>query len=110
MMLYVELWQARPAWLALPQEERERFFGIVGQALEAQFGAGCELAGVALNDVETPRRGNYQFMAVWKVPASRLPDFEATWERIGWHEYFAQENVRGPLIAPETFIERHIGL
>jgi hypothetical protein len=49
-------------------------------------------------------------MAVWKVPASRLPDFEATWERIGWHEYFAQENVRGPLIAPETFIERHIGL
>ena len=43
MHLYVEAWKARPAWLALPPAERERFMATVGQAIGNQLAAGCEL-------------------------------------------------------------------
>ena len=110
MYLYVELWNARPAWHALPLREREAFFATVGQQIEAQLAARGELVGVAVNDAATPRRADYQFLAVWKLAEARVPDFEATWERIGWHAYFEQANVRGALLAPDTFIGQHIAL
>jgi hypothetical protein len=110
MYLYVELWNARPAWRALPLAEREAFFTTVGQRLEAELAAGSELVGVAVNDAATPRRADYQFLAVWKLAEARVPDFEATWERIGWHDYFEQANARGALLAPDTFIGQHIAL
>ena len=55
MYLYVELWKARPVWLTLGKDERERFFGTVGQEIGNQIGAGCELVAVARNDADTPR-------------------------------------------------------
>jgi hypothetical protein len=111
MHLYVEAWKARPAWLALPQADRERFFGIIGEEIGKQLGAGCELVGVALNDADAPRRANYHYVAVWKIPdQGHVQDFEETWERVGFHDYFEQINIRGELMEPDQFAGHMIGL
>jgi hypothetical protein len=49
-------------------------------------------------------------MAVWRVPTEHLPDFEEAWERLGWHEYFEQVNLRGPVLAPDALIAQHLAL
>jgi hypothetical protein len=110
MQLYVELWSARQAWRDLPQSEREQFFGTVGQAIGGEIGAGGELLGVAAANPATDRPIDCQFIAIWRVPDDRLPGFEATWERIGWHRYFDQTNARGTAIAPDAFIGQHLAL
>ncbi len=111
MYLYVEMWKARPAWLALGQAEREQFFATVGQEIGNQLGAGAELVGVARNDTDTPHRADYDYVAVWKIPdMERVHAFAETWVRVGFHTYFDQEDVRGELMAPEAFIGHHLGL
>jgi hypothetical protein len=111
MYLYVEMWRARPAWFALATDERERFFGTVGQEIGSQIGAGCELVGIALNDADTPRRAPYDYLAVWRIPdRERLGAFAATWEWVGFHNYFEQLDVRGAETTPETFVGHMIGL
>jgi hypothetical protein len=56
MELYIELWKAREAWLALAPQEREAFFGVVGQQIGEHLNVGCELVGVAAVDPDTPHR------------------------------------------------------
>ncbi|MDX1547574.1 MAG: DUF6616 family protein [Rhodothermales bacterium] len=58
MHLYVELWNARPAWLTLSAEERHQYFETVG----------AERGGVALNEDGTPHRAGYRYRAAWKMP------------------------------------------
>lgn len=111
MHLYVEAWKARPAWLALSQSERERFFGIIGQKIGSQIAAGCELLGVARNDADAPRRADYEYVAVWTIPdRDRVHAFEETWERVGFHDHFEQVDIRGELMDPEAFAGHMIGL
>ena len=110
MHLYVEAWKARPAWLALPPAERERFMATVGQAIGNQLAAGCELVGVTVNDAAVPRGADYPYMAVWKMEPDHVPAFEDTWERVGWHTYFEQVNLRGALVDPDTFAAHQVGL
>jgi hypothetical protein len=71
MRLYVELWNVRPAWLALSQPERERFFEAIGAELAVQLAAGCEFIGAVNADTDTPHRANYSVYG--DVAAGRWP-------------------------------------
>jgi len=108
MYMYAKLWNARPAWLALSQPEREQFFATLGPEVGAQLTAGCELVGLVIADTDTPRRGAYQYMAIWRMDQAQVPSFEAAWERLGWHDYFEQVNVRGTVVDFETLMANHI--
>ncbi len=111
MYLYVEMWKARPAWLALAQPEREKFFGTIGEEIGKQLSGGAELVGVARNDADTSHRADYDYVAVWKLPdATHVHAFAETWIRVGFHDYFAQEDVRGELMEPNAFIGHHLAL
>lgn len=108
MRLYVELWNTRPAWLALSQPERERFFEAIGAALAVQLDAGCEFIGAVIADADTPHRGNYQYMAMWRMDDGLVRPFEAAWERLGWYTHFEQTNVRGTPVDAGALFAHHI--
>jgi hypothetical protein len=109
MYLYIELWKAKPEWLALSQKERGEYMAQVGPAIEDLTKAGVEIVGWGLNDAETPYRGDYSYLAVWKMPDKELVEqFEKTVEQAGWHKYFKQINARGNLLTPEAAIGKMI--
>ena len=69
MHLYVELWKARPKWLALPAEKRKQYFDKVGSEIQKLTDAGVEIVGFAINDGDTPHRCDSRYLAVWKLPS-----------------------------------------
>ena len=99
--LYVELWNARPAWLELSEQERGAYFDKVGSEIEKLTREGIEIVGFALNDQETPNRSEYRYVAVWRLPSKEhVAMLEKSVSEAGWYEYFDQVNARGELISP----------
>ncbi len=106
MHLYVELWNARPAWLALSAEERGAYFEQVGPAIEQLTNAGVEIVGWAINDDDTPHSSGHTYIAVWKMPNLELVKMlEEIVEGAGWYNYFDQINARGELVGPPPLLE-----
>jgi hypothetical protein len=109
MHLYVELWKFRPAWLELSKEERKSWFEKLLGSLEAQLEAGVEPLGLARNDEDTPLSAGFDFVAVWKMPNQEIArQFENFVEAAGWHNYFEQVNVRGPMMGIDVFSSSHV--
>lgn len=101
MHLYVELWNARPAWSNLDQAGREAYIASIGPGMQELLARGIELFGFAVNDEDTPLRSPHQYLAVWRMAdASQATELEATVEAAGWHDYFEQVNARGELLSP----------
>lgn len=101
MHLYVELWKARPEWLALSPDDRAAYVEQLGPAIAALLGEGVELVGFAVADADAPHGANYPYLAIWRMPTLDLVHrFESGIESAGWHRYFEQVNVRGALQPP----------
>jgi hypothetical protein len=101
MHLYVELWNARPAWHALPIAERAAYVAQLGPAIGGLVERGVELLGFGLTDADAPHAAGYTYLAVWRTPdvdGARL--LEATVEGAGWHAYFEQVNARAAILPP----------
>lgn len=111
MYIYVELWKAKPEWLELSKEAREEYMSQLGPAMEEMAKAGIEIIGWALNDEDTPHRGDYSYIAVWKMPTKEFVlKLEENVEAAEWHKYFEQINARGVIDTPETVIGDMINL
>lgn len=112
MHLYTELWNARPEWLALSEDERKDYIAQVGPGIQKLKEAGIELIGFALNDSDTPYRTNYRYLALWKMPEgkSQARLLEGILEDAGWHNYFEQVNARGELVDPQVALEDMVQL
>ena len=96
MYLYVELWNARPSWLALNAEGRGAFMKKVDDLLKELMSDDVKLIGCALNDGSTAPRLDYRYIAAWQMKdvtgTHKVADGTA---RIGWYEYFDQVNIGG---------------
>ena len=111
MYLYVELWKARSAWIELSREERESWFDNLLASLQEQLQSGVEPLGFARNDEDTPLAAGYDFIGVWRMPNKDIAvQFEKFVDQAGWHAYFEQVNVRGPILEIEAFSSTHIGM
>ncbi len=106
MHLYVELWKARPAWLAMTPEDRAAFVARLEPAVTRLVGEGVQLLGFAVTDADVPHGADYPYMAVWQMPTLELVrHYERGVEAAGWHEYFEQVNARGALQTPASVLE-----
>ena len=106
MHLYVELWKARPSWLAMPATERADWVAKLGPLMEQLTSAGIELLGFAVTDADAPYGTDYPYMAVWRVPSLELVrQFEGGLQATGWHDYFEQVNARGELQPPSLVLD-----
>jgi hypothetical protein len=111
MHIFVELWNARPEWLALSDEERGNYMQQVGAGMGELAKAGIEVVTWAVNDPDTSHRCGYEYLAVWKMPDSKAVKlFEETVEQAGWYNYFEQVNAGGAMSTPEEIIGRLMNL
>jgi hypothetical protein len=110
--ILTEIWRARPRWLALPAEDRQRFFGEkVGPFMMSQLEEGAEILAVAINDNDGDESMDYRYMAVWKFPDKAASDrLEAGAKAMGFLDYFEQVNFSGTAIAPDVLNGDMIGL
>lgn len=109
MHLYLELWRAKPAWLALSSAEREAYGANLGPAIAGLLEVGVELLGFALNDEDTEYRADYTYLALWRMPSKELAmKLERTVIEAGFHDYFDQVNARGALLSPDAAVSHMI--
>ena len=102
MYLYLELWSAREPWLRMSKDERKAFFKSVESVVAEMGESGSEMIAVALNDDDTDRRADYEYLALWRMPDKETAlEFERIIGGLGWYELFHQENMRGADIPAE---------
>lgn len=105
MYLYAELWNFRPAWLALTPAERSAWMTELVAGIGAQIDGGVEPVGFAINDADAPHRSGYDWLAVWKMPdLESVERFEAFVETSGLHQYFEQVNTRGASLELDAMV------
>ena len=104
MYIYVELWKAKRAWLALGPDERKSYLDGIGPAMAALAEAGVEVVSFALNDDDTEHRADYRYVAVWTMPdKERALQLEQAVVDSGFYDYFEQVNARGDSMSPDAF-------
>lgn len=109
MHAFVELWTAKPTWLALSAEQRQAFMDTVGASMGELAAAGIETLGWGYNQPDTDRRVGYEVFAVWTMPgAQELALMQRTVAASGWYDYFDHVNAAGPLQDPPSVIADHI--
>lgn len=89
MLVIIELWKARPSWLAWSAAERNAYLDRVAPAIRDLLADGVEL--VALGRANgTPSHGqDFDYWAIWRFPQRQQQHrFAATMTEIGWHDYF----------------------
>ena len=102
MYLYLELWSARESWLKMSKDERKAFFKSVESVVAEVGESGSEMIAIALNDDDTDRRADYEYLALWRMPDKETAlEFERIIGGLGWYELFHQENMRGANIPGE---------
>ncbi len=94
-----ELYEPKPAWLALDQSGRQQFFETIGSAMPALAALGVE--AIALGEVEATQlhAATQKFFAIWRAPdqtaiAALVSGITAS----GWHAYFDTINATGPAV------------
>jgi hypothetical protein len=111
MHLYVELFKAKDAWLALSTDERGAYMQRVGSSLQGVLDAGAELVGVGAADPRTSHHAGFDFYAVWRLPnADAVQQFENGVEQDDWYTYFEQVNASGELVDYPVMVQRAIEL
>jgi hypothetical protein len=101
MYLYVELWSARPAWLALSPEERAAYMDGIGPAIGQLLEAGIELLGFAVADQDALLASKHVYVGAWRMPSREHAILlEQAVDGARWHEYFEQVNARGAIMDP----------
>lgn len=92
-----ELYSPKPAWLALDQTGRNRFFETVGAGMGALSALGVEPIALGRTDPTTLHAPSQTFFAIWRAPdetgiAALVSGIAAS----GWHDYFETVNATGP--------------
>lgn len=96
MIYFIELWNAKPQWKALPKKEREVYIKKVGEAIQDMVKQGVHVLTWSENKTTDPRKATYDYFAVWTIPSEDLADsFLNLIESAGWYSYFEQTNILG---------------
>ena len=109
MYVLVELWSAKPKWLALSPDERAAFIEQVTAKMNTAVGDGLEALCWAENDVDTAHRAEYDYLGLWKMSdESMVRQFEDAIATTGWYDHFDQVNLRGKWSEPEDVLRKMI--
>jgi hypothetical protein len=96
MYLYVEMWSAKPSWLALSLAEREQFMAKVAAAGPQVAALGAELIGSWRNDEDVDQRLAKNYFIAFRLPDKAAAQaMEAIVRGSGWYDYFDQHNSGG---------------
>ena len=92
-----ELYSPKPAWLALDQAGRHRFFEAIGSGMGALSALGVEALALGEADAATLHAPTQKFFAIWRAPdAAAMNALVSGIAASGWHDYFETINAAGP--------------
>lgn len=105
MYMYVELWNPKPSWVALSQDERKAYLKRLGRAKGTLLKAKATLL-LAVNEPDTPYRAPYEYVSVWTLEDEEgIAQLEAWAREVGWHDYFEQTTSGGKTLPLEDVLE-----
>ncbi|MEO1450856.1 MAG: DUF6616 family protein [Bacteroidota bacterium] len=111
MIYFIELWNAKPEWLALSTEERAAYMGQIGPHIQGLIEKGTQVLTWSANNPATDRRSPYDYFAVWSFPDQTVAnEFQALVQAAGWYNYFEQVNAMGQADSAEGIIGKLIQL
>ena len=111
MITYIEVWNAKEAWLDLSKDERSHYMAALGPAIQQLMASGVSIISWGANEAQTFERASYDFFAVWSFPGiESVKAFEQMVEGAGWYQYFEQVNLAGKTGGPQEVIEKLINL
>lgn len=91
-----ELYNAKPAWLELGPEGRQRFFEAIGSAMPVLSGLGVEAIALGRVDPQKLHSAPQTFFAIWRCPDDAALDALVSGiAQSGWHDYFETLNAGG---------------
>jgi hypothetical protein len=98
MYLYVEMWNAKPTWLALSLQERRQFMAKVAVAAAALGPLGAEVLGAWVNDADVDHRLDKTYFTAFRFPSKEaVQSFEKIVRDSGWYDLFEQTNSSGEI-------------
>jgi len=106
MYLYIEMWNAKPEWLGLSDNERQAFMKNVDEFLRTVMDPEkCSVYGACVNDGDTAPRADYAYLVVWTLKdKSYVKSIADGTSRVGWYEYFDQVNIGGNKISADDLV------
>ncbi len=111
MIYFIEIWNAKQAWLDLSMEERGNYMNQVGAHIQGLLDKGVKVLTWSNNKQETTHRANYDYFAIWTFPDQATADgFQALVEGAGWYNYFEQTNLMGEEASVESVIGQLVQL
>jgi len=111
MIYFVEVWNAKQAWLDLSTEERGNYVQQVGSHIQKLLDAGVKVLTWSTNDATTTHRAGFDYFAIWSFPDQALADqFQQLVEGAGWYNYFEQTNVMGQAGSAENVLGQLVNL
>ncbi|MEM8925525.1 MAG: DUF6616 family protein [Actinomycetota bacterium] len=109
MYTFIELYSLNDKWLALGAEDREALVSQIGDAVEQLADAGVTSLGIGINDADTSKRADYDYVGVWQAPdLASITLLEAGIAASGWYDYVEQVNGRSTLLPPEEILVEHL--
>lgn len=92
----VELYTPKPAWVALDQNGRQRFFEIISSGMAGLSALGIEAVALGEIDATKMHAAPQQFFAIWRFPDEvALNALLSGIATSGWHNYFETINAAG---------------
>jgi len=111
MIYFIEIWNVKPAWLALSQEERGDYMNQVGTHIQGLIEKGVKILTWSHHDTATSQRANFDYFAIWSFPDQATANaFQALVEGAGWYTYFEQSNLMGKEATAQDVIGQLIQL
>ena len=102
MYLFLELWSAKESWLSLSETEKSGFFQKISDGMKDILEPDCKAIGFAINDTDTDKRLDYEYLALWQMPDRETAErFEERLRELDWVEHFPQQHMRGEDISVE---------
>ena len=96
MYLFLELWSAKESWLSLSETEKSGFFQKISDGMKDILEPDCKAIGFAINDTDTDKRLDYEYLALWQMPDKETAErFEKRLRELDWFEHFKQQHMRG---------------
>ena len=106
MIYFIELWNAKPTWMALSPKERGQYMAQIGPHIQKLLEKGVKVLTWSDNDPKTSQKAAFDYFAIWTFPDQETANgFEELVEAAGWYNYFEQVNVMGR----ENTVENLIG-
>ncbi len=89
----IELYTPKPAWLALPAQQRQQFLEGIRSGMGGLSSLGVEVLALGETEPDIDHASAHRFLGIWRCPGAQARDaLLAGIGASGWYGYFDHVN------------------